>query len=261
VHPEGEQEYRWYNGSAQREYEFLERLDSYPDMRKAIEMRKDFLRPLNTRDFTVHVAFGLGLTWMFGFHLLTGSFYTVGLYLMVLATYHLLEYLFVLEFHPKEASHESFLLNPNPQYRYALAFSVLEYFIEWLLVPSWKDQTLFVIVGILMIGVGQFFRTGSMWTAKSNFHHLVREEKEMGHQLITSGVYSFSRHPSYLGWFTWALGTQVLLLNPISFVGWAYVLWDFFSKRIIREEIELVKIFGDEYRKYQQTVPICILKK
>ena len=47
------------------------------------------------------------------------------------------------------------------------------------------------------------------------------------------------RHPGYLGWMVWAIGTQVLLLNPLSTVlftimvsisrgqcGWkSYVKW------------------------------------
>ncbi|CAN0453530.1 unnamed protein product, partial [Hapterophycus canaliculatus] len=34
-------------------------------------------------------------------------------------------------------------------------------------------------------------------------------QREESHQLVTSGVYRFLRHPSYFGWFWWSLGTQV----------------------------------------------------
>lgn len=40
------------------------------------------------------------------------------------------------------------------------------------------------------------------------------------------------RHPSYAGFFYWALGTQLVLQNPISFLGFLIVLWRFFSQRI-----------------------------
>jgi len=40
------------------------------------------------------------------------------------------------------------------------------------------------------------------------------------------------RHPSYAGFFAWALGTQILLGNPIGTVVFAVVLWRFFSQRI-----------------------------
>ena len=34
----------------------------------------------------------------------------------------------------------------------------------------------------------------------------------------------FVRHPGYLGWFIWAVGTQVLLCNPLSMISFAYVV-------------------------------------
>lgn len=43
---------------------------------------------------------------------------------------------------------------------------------------------------------------------------------------------SYSRHPSYAGFFYWALGTQLLLGNPLSALVFAVVLWRFFSRRI-----------------------------
>lgn len=42
----------------------------------------------------------------------------------------------------------------------------------------------------------------------------------------------FVRHPSYLGFFIWSIGTQVLLVNPICTVGYAIVTWRYFAQRI-----------------------------
>lgn len=47
--------------------------------------------------------------------------------------------------------------------------------------------------------------------------------------------YRFSRHPSYTGFFYWAVATQVLLGNVISVAGFVYVLAKFFEARIIGE--------------------------
>ena len=66
--------------------------------------------------------------------------------------------------------------------------------------------------------------------------------------------FSFSRHPSYVGWFWWSVGTQVILLNPFCMVAYAAASWKFFSDRIYTEEMTLVQFFGEKYVEYQQRV-------
>jgi len=102
--------------------------------------------------------------------------------------------------------------------------------------------------------VGQALRSAAMIHASSNFSHAVAMHKVETHRLVTDGVYAWSRHPSYAGFFYWGLGTQLALQNPISFIGYALVLWRFFFSRIKAEEWALVKFFGDDYRQYRQRV-------
>ena len=97
---------------------------------------------------------------------------------------------------------------------------------------------------------GHFFRISSMHHAGSNFTHLVQTKKQEDHDLVTTGVYSFSRHPSYFGWFTWAVGTQLLLNNYFCFPLWFYAAFTFFQDRIPHEEYYLVKFFGNKYKVY-----------
>nr|CAB3485668.1 unnamed protein product [Digitaria exilis] len=67
----------------------------------------------------------------------------------------------------------------------------------------------------------------------------------------TFEAYRFMRHPGYFGFLLWAVGTQVMLCNPVSTVAFTYVLWRFFSKRIHRyEEYFLRQFFGSEYEEY-----------
>ncbi|CAN0535280.1 unnamed protein product, partial [Ectocarpus sp. 8 AP-2014] len=66
-----------------------------------------------------------------------------------------------------------------------------------------------VAAGVALALIGHWFRVGAMWTAGSNFNHEIMQRREESHQLVTSGVYRFLRHPSYFGWFWWSLGTQV----------------------------------------------------
>ena len=64
-------------------------------------------------------------------------------------------------------------------------------------------------------------------------------------------ISSHFRHPSYAGWFMWSLGSQLILVNPICLLAYAYVSFSFFSERIYCEEFMLLKFFGKEYREYQ----------
>jgi protein-S-isoprenylcysteine O-methyltransferase len=53
-----------------------------------------------------------------------------------------------------------------------------------------------------------------------------------GHELVTNGVYSVFRHPSYTGYFYFSVGGQIFLGNVISSVLFAVVLVKFFRDRI-----------------------------
>jgi len=64
-------------------------------------------------------------------------------------------------------------------------------------------------VGLALCTVGEVVRKAAIWTARDNFTHLVQQEKTQTHLLVTQGVYSWFRHPSYVGWFYWCIGTQV----------------------------------------------------
>lgn len=62
----------------------------------------------------------------------------------------------------------------------------------------------------------------------------------------------FIRHPGYAGWFLWAVGTQVMLANPVCTVAFTCVVWSFFKSRITAEEWYLVRFFGNAYIQYRQ---------
>jgi protein-S-isoprenylcysteine O-methyltransferase len=109
-----------------------------------------------------------------------------------------------------------------------------------------------------MLAIGQFFRICAMFTAGSNFTHLIAKRKNTSHNLVKSGIYSISRHPSYFGFFIWSIGCQILCFNPICIVGFTFVLWNFFNSRIKEEEPILISFFGEEYINYRNKVSILI---
>ncbi|KAJ3119704.1 hypothetical protein HK098_005225 [Nowakowskiella sp. JEL0407] len=113
-------------------------------------------------------------------------------------------------------------------------------------------------LGLLVAVVGQALRTIAQFTAESNFTHQIAEYKQKDHVLVTSGIYKYLRHPSYTGFFYWGIGLQILLSNPISFLGFVIVLWKFFDQRILIEEQRLVEFFGGEYKEYRKRAKVYI---
>jgi len=97
-----------------------------------------------------------------------------------------------------------------------------------------------------------------MIQAGTNFNHIVQYQKSREHQLVTDGIYSYLRHPSYFGFFWWAIGTQLMLGNVLSLCGYVAVLWRFFSRRISGEEEFLVAFFGEDYIQYRKRTGVWI---
>lgn len=77
---------------------------------------------------------------------------------------------------------------------------------------------------------------------------VIRED----HQLITHGIYRFTRHPIYLGVIIAAIGLPVYASNLLGLMIMSAMI-PVFLIRIRIEERLLTEEFGDAYRAYQQT--------
>ncbi|XP_041063254.1 60S ribosomal protein L22 isoform X1 [Carcharodon carcharias] len=194
---------------------------------------------------------GCGLLLSFG----GSSWQHFGWYLCSLSFFHYSEFLVTAVINPKSLSLDSFLLNHSVEYKLAAMSSWVEFTIEKLLFPGLKQITWLSFFGLLMVLVGESLRKAAMLTAGSNFNHIVQNEKAETHRLVTTGVYSWSRHPSYVGWFYWSIGTQVILCNPICIVGYTLASWRFFRERIEEEEMTLIQFFGEDYEQYKKRIP------
>ncbi|CAH2244604.1 jg11718 [Pararge aegeria aegeria] len=73
-------------------------------------------------------------------------------------------------------------------------------------------------IGVVMCVVGEVMRKMAMFTAKTNFNHLI------------------------------------ILLNPICVIIYTLVSWTFFRERIFAEEMFLISFFGTQYLDYQKKV-------
>lgn len=86
--------------------------------------------------------------------------------------------------------------------------------------------------GLILTLAAQYLRSLAMATAAANFSHLIVYTKAPSHSLVRTGIYAWSRHPSYVAFFYWALGTQIFIANPVSFFAFSIILYRFFSHRI-----------------------------
>lgn len=98
----------------------------------------------------------------------------------------------------------------------------------------------FLIFGTLMLFLSTF---------KLNNDLVFGLSSSENHHLQTKGIYSFSRHPFYLG-FIFILFSSCLFnphyINILAFIG-AWIIHHFI---MIREEQFLLSQYGDEYRQY-----------
>ena len=72
--------------------------------------------------------------------------------------------------------------------------------------------------------------------------------------LITGGVYSWARHPMYLGILLFCLGFWFMSLSLLALVI-LIACFIFYDRMATYEEKDLVRIFGEEYSTYQNQVP------
>jgi len=201
---------------------------------------------------TCVTAYCLGFVFLIGLQNVHNNF---GIYLMVLSFFHWSEFMTTGLSNSQNLSWDSFLVNHSVQYWVAMVVSWCEH-AAWCLFWPEMQVNLYQIsyLGCAICLTGEIIRKTAMIHAGRNFNHLVQSTKSETHELVTSGIYAWSRHPSYVGWFLWSVGTQVTLLNPVCFVLYGLVSFAFFKERIYIEEYTLVSFFGDQYRDYQRKV-------
>ncbi|KAI4207501.1 MAG: hypothetical protein LQ346_000546 [Caloplaca aetnensis] len=229
-------------------------------------------------------AFVLGLT--FGASVVSTLFlsrrpsnplWRASCFLASLSAFHFLEFYVTALYNPPAATINAFLLTSNGYaYNIAHTLALAECIFRHYVTPLYFSQkiylypldavlpagetakTVWLILGFAMLVVGQGTRTLAMMHAGTNFNHLVQSQKKAGHILVTDGIYSWLRHPSYFGFFWWGLATQLIMGNTICLTGYAFVLWSFFSHRIAKEETLLVGFFGSDYVRYRDKTMVGI---
>jgi len=168
-----------------------------------------------------------------------------------LFVYHVSEYAIARAYNRATLSRDSFLF--SAPYCVAMSLAMLEYALELALAPELKraEWTRAIkIAGLALAVLGDGLRKAAQVTAGPSFTHLIQTKRRREHQLITRGVYRHIRHPGYLGWLAWCVGTQALLCNPLSFVAFGVAATRFFKARVPFEEARLRAMFPGEYAAY-----------
>lgn len=206
-------------------------------------------------EVSIRAAF-LGAVFTIGLYLSTfeDGIKVFGLYTMVLSMFHFSEFMSVALTNPRTLTIDSYILNHSVQYGVAAVTSWIEWAIEYYFFPGMKTYFWLSSIGVIMCIGGEILRKSAMFTAKTNFNHTVQFVKRVDHRLVTHGVYSLCRHPSYVGWFYWSVGTQFILLNPFCLIIYTLASWMFFRERVYAEELTLLTFFGPAYEVYQSKV-------
>lgn len=226
-------------------------------------------------------AFWLGFTFALCSSLTTAliwfekPWWRLSAFFACLSVFHFLEYYTTARFNLPAVRKDSFLLfNNGTAYNIAHSLATLEILISNFF-PTYQAfgiNQYTIITGLVLVSVGQLVRSVAMAQAGTNFNHTPAKTRTEGHELVTSGVYAWLRHPSYFGFYWWALGTQLLVGNKLCLLGYALALWRFFYYRIVgmrkllapvdalqglltstlAEERTLVEFFGKDYEGYRK---------
>ncbi|GAV07865.1 hypothetical protein RvY_17648-2 [Ramazzottius varieornatus] len=188
----------------------------------------------------------------------SSSIWMFGAYLVFLAGFHWSEYLSVSIFCPLNLSTSSFMLYHSPAYVVATVASWVEFTIIQYFWPGFRNISAISYLGALFCVVGECLRKAAMATASKSFNHVVEDRKREEHQLVTNGIYGICRHPSYLGWWIFAVGTQIALQNPLCALAYFCGAQRFFAERVAYEEERLVDFFGTRYVEYRRRVPLLL---
>jgi len=118
------------------------------------------------------------------------------------------------------------------------------------LFPQWRQEALdefLDVLGTNIILLGFLFRIAARGHKAEISHR--------GESLIKDGLYGLMRHPMYFGTFFIGLGIVLVLFQWWAFLLFLAVFLLIYAPQTNREEDNLFRRFGQEYKNYCQTTP------
>ncbi len=121
--------------------------------------------------------------------------------------------------------------------------------------PATPFNSAIIIVGTACYFIGAFLALWGRKTMSQSWgipgEHVAKQDK-----LVTTGPFAFSRNPIYLGFLLLYFGYAAALLSWLIILRIPLSLY--FYKSAKKEEVNLEKKFGKEYREYKRRVPLFI---
>lgn len=202
-------------------------------------------------------AAALVATLCVGTGLVVHGAHAAGLYIAAIATFHLLEFVSVWLWRRQQLSAQSFALN-GVGHIVALTIGLVEHGARGVALGPMAWDGPLIALGLTTMSFGLLVRLWAMRTAGHFFNHTMQTSLGTAHRLVDGGPYRWLRHPSYVGFYWFSLGTQVLLGNPVSLLLYVGLLARFFRGRVRDEEAALEERFGDAYRRFRATRHLLI---
>lgn len=113
-------------------------------------------------------------------------------------------------------------------------------------------NNVFRIIGIIILAFGVVAFTVSVLQMKDNWRAGVQREEKT--ELVTTGIYSISRNPAFLGFDLMYIGIMLTFFNWYLCIATCIVIILFHLQIVNVEEEFLLEAFGDEYLEYRKRV-------
>ena len=114
------------------------------------------------------------------------------------------------------------------------------------------DYVILRIIGCVITAVGVFVFILSVVQMKDNWRAGVQREDKTN--LVTTGIYSISRNPAFLGFDLLYIGILFTFFNWYLCIATCVVIAFFHLQIVNVEEDFLIEMFGEEYLQYKKRV-------
>jgi protein-S-isoprenylcysteine O-methyltransferase Ste14 len=122
-------------------------------------------------------------------------------------------------------------------------------------IPKTPLNTVIIILGVAAYFIGAILALWGKNTMQQSWGvpgvHAAKQDK-----LVTTGPFTFSRNPIYLGFLLLYFGYAAAILSWLIILRIPLAIYFYRSAK--REEINLEKRFGKEYTNYKSRVPLFI---